>query len=378
MGAAAGRVPGRRVARHRDPRRRLGETVGAGFLHLARYEVALARWHWLDADGQTYRNLLLCAAPTPEHYLRLWKEVLRLRHGPGKPVWLVVRGDSYADGEPIPRETAPGDLVLAPALRRRVEADVLRFFDPEVSALYRSMRVPHRRGVLLHGPPGNGKTSLIRMVGASMPQVSCMLLRPAAGFDTDDLETVVSRWKQNAPAVLAIEDLDWLLGTVNVSTFLNLIDGVGAGGDPGASAGGLLLIATTNNPHKLDPAVNNRPGRFDVVMEIACPDRTLRAEFLARELAGTPGFDERVLAKLTDATSGLSFAHLQEVMRLSGLAVIHEGRTVREPRDVSDAVETIRASHQEAARGFPEKFEMPFGLGHLSRRERAADNPDNG
>ena len=83
------------------------------------------------------------------------------------------------------------------------------------------------------------------------------------------------------PAVLVIEDLDWLLEHTNVSTFLNLIDGVES--DGGRAAGGLLLIATTNHPDKLDPAVNNRPGRFDVVVEIPPPD----------EVAGGPSSSAR-------------------------------------------------------------------------------------
>jgi ATP-dependent 26S proteasome regulatory subunit len=223
------------------------------------------------------------------------------------------------------------------------------------------MGVPLRRGVLLHGPPGNGKTSLIRHIGARLPHVPALLLRPAADFDSDDLEEVIRRWSEQAPAILVIEDLNWLLVKVNVSTFLNLLDGV----DRGRGKGGLLLIATTNSPDQLDPAVNNRPGRFDVVLEVPPPDRALRLEFLCLALATVPRATLETLAARTD---GLSFAHLQEIVRLSGLTAIHAGRQERTEKDLSGAADTVRRAFDEAVRGFPVKPELPFGL--LPLRDR--------
>jgi SpoVK/Ycf46/Vps4 family AAA+-type ATPase len=103
---------------------------------------------------------------------------------------------------------------------------------------------------------------------------------------------VIARWRDEAPALLVIEDLDWLLAKVSVSSFLNLIDGVDC-----EATGALLLIATSNHPDKLDPAVNHRPGRFDVVIEVPPPDEGQRFEFLRR---GLPEMSEplrRVIAR---------------------------------------------------------------------------------
>jgi hypothetical protein len=121
---------------HSDDRAKVWEV---GFLRLAQSEIVLARRYWLAGDSE-YRTLLLCAAPSAEHYLRLHRRVLDLRHADAKAVWLVVRGHAHYDRTPIPRDLsgAADDLVLSPALRQRVEADVLRFFDPQVAELYKT------------------------------------------------------------------------------------------------------------------------------------------------------------------------------------------------------------------------------------------------
>jgi hypothetical protein len=335
----------------------------SGVLRLARAEVVVARWQWLDGDGYYLaRRMWLSAAPSAAHYAKLRARIQRYRRSTRAAVWQIVHGHAHSDSPPLPRDpSAADDFIMSAALRKRLDTDVIGFFGDDVAALYRALKVPYRRGVLLHGPPGNGKTSLIRHIGARLLQLPVMLLRATSGFDTDDLAEVVRRWKEQAPAILVIEDLDWLLKQVNVSTLLNLIDGV----DSGTVGGGLLLIATTNNPHELDPAINNRPGRFDVVIEIDRPDRALRLSLLRQKL---PEMEGATLEKLAAETDGLSFAHILEVLRLSGFAAIAAGRAERTESDLLDAAETVRSCNEEARRGFPPKLEMPFGLGHLRKK----------
>lgn len=329
----------------------------AGTLHLKRHEAVFARWYWVEHRG-TFRTLRLCATPSIEQYTRLRARLEELRHGKGASVWQIIRGSPWADGESVPRDKAAGkNLLLSTAIRHRIDIDVIRFFDEEVVRLYRSLGVSHRRGVLLHGPPGNGKTSTIRYVGAELPKVPAMILRPGAAFDSDDFEEVLNRWRAQAPAILIIEDLNWLLGSVNVSTFLNLLDGIES-----SSTDGLLLIATTNYPEKLDPAINNRPGRFDVVIELPCPDEGLRREFFRRNIPAQPA---EVIEKLTELSAGLSFSHLQEILRLSGLLAIQDGRSDRTDEGLMRAAQTVRETHEDAERGFAPKPEMPFGLAAL-------------
>lgn len=337
----------------------------SGILRLARHEVVLARWYWVHVeDGGTMRSLLLSAAPSAAAFARFRAQLSHLRRTGSRASWQIVRGYAYADLPKVPR-VAPADLLLDDDVRRRVDGEIVRFFTPEVERLYASLNVPYRRGVLLHGPPGNGKTSLIRHVGARLPHVPAMLLRPSASFDADKLEQALRRWMLQAPAILVIEDLNWLLEQVNISTFLNQLDGADA-----SVTGGLLLIATTNHPEVLDPAINNRPGRFDVALEIPCPRRDLRLALLRQKLAAQ--IDDAIIERVAGETDGLSFAHLQEVLRLSGLTAIHAGRNARCDADVLEAVRTVRRAHEEAIRGFPSRRpEIPFGLLPLRERRKS-------
>jgi SpoVK/Ycf46/Vps4 family AAA+-type ATPase len=185
------------------------------------------------------------------------------------------------------------------------------------------------------------------------------VLRPADGFDKGDLAAVFERWVEHAPAMLIIEDLDHALKSMDLAQFLNLVDGIDA-----SATGGLLLIATTNHPDDLDPAINARPGRFDVVMEIAPPDAVLRSRFFRQQL---PGLDEETLKMAKRESVGLSFSHLHEVVRLSGLMALSEGRGERTARHVREALEVVREAYGAARRGFPMTAEEPFGLARFRK-----------
>ncbi len=339
-----------------------GGFYGPGFLMLEAWGVAVARWYWIDPEFNTADTLWLAATSGPEAYDALRERVREIRHGGTTAVWQIVRGAASQDGPRVNRKRNAGkELVVAAALQEQIDRDVLGFFKPKVRRLYKKLDVPYRRGVLLHGPPGNGKTSLIRMIGGRLPKIPFLLMRSDREVDDRAVRRVIDRWQQQAPAALVIEDLNWLLKQVDVAQFLNLLDGIER-----QDAKGLLLLATTNHPEQLDPAVNNRPGRFDVTIELPNPNTGLRRQFLDRNL---PDLPDETRGKAADKADGLSFAHLREVLRLSGLLAIEAGRDNRDAADVLKAVDLVRDGHDRAARGFPKPPELPFGLQHKRRRD---------
>ena len=340
---------------------RAGQMEEPGFLLLREWGVAVARWFWVDPEYNSPDTLWLLAAESVERYDALRAKIKALRHGGSRATWQVVRGGPSHDGPRLRRRKDAGDeLILSDEIKKKLDRDLLGFFRPAVKKLYKKLDVPYRRGVLLHGPPGNGKTSLIRMLGARLPRVPFLVMRPDRRIDAGALRIIVDRWQKQAPAVLVIEDLNWLFQQVDVSQFLNLIDGIER-----PTAKGLLLLATTNYPEKLDPAVNNRPGRFDVVLEMPNPDTALRRAFFDRALGD---LDDGVRAKAASDADGLSFAHLREILRLSGLLAIDENRDERAGEDVLKAARLVHEGHDHAVRGFPKPPDVPFGLQHARKR----------
>lgn len=329
----------------------------AGFLWLRKFQVVIARWHYFDVYRTHWVPLWLCAAASPAHYHRLRETLVALTRERSEGQWQIVGGPTYG-GDLVARDpnSTWEDLILPSSLRQRLEGEVSGFFSEKARGLYQQLNVPYRRGVLLHGPPGNGKTSIIRVIGAVNPSIPVLVLRPAANFDDDDFHAVTARWIEQAPSILVIEDLDWLLPRLSVSTFLNVLDGIDSG-----RHGGLLLVATTNHVERLDPAVNNRPGRFDVVIEVPSPSAPMRLEFLQRKLTDA---SPAVAQKVADQTEGLSFAHLREIVHLSGLIAISDNRQTRSEPDIFRATSLVMQSYEEAKRGFPEQV-GPFGLAQL-------------
>lgn len=325
----------------------------SGVLHLRQMQVIVARWYWHDAaEGRTHAFYLL-AAPQIECIEALRQRMVTLNREPPRPVWQIV--GQYGDAARKPRENvADESLLLTDALRKRVETDILGFFTPQVAAMYKRLNVPYRRGVLLYGEPGNGKTSLIRWIGSRLPKVAALVLRAAHDFDTDTLVETFDEWKGMAPAILVIEDLTAVIERVNLSTFLNLLDGVDRKAD-----GGLMLIASTNHPDKLDPAVSNRPGRFDVVMEFPSPDESQRRDYFRGRLIET---DAATIEAAVHACAGMSFAHLEEIVHLSGMIAIRDGREFRTAEDVNAAVQNVRTTFNAAKHGYAKMPEVPFGI----------------
>src|SRR5687768_14475430 len=127
----------------------------AGWVRIARFDVAVARWYWVGQDS--VEALWLVAAPDVANVRKMHRRVVRLRRTSGAGVWQFVGEPSWSSSAGDRRRprahVAPDELVLDDAVRARVETDVIRFFSPDVEALHRGLGVPYRRGVLLHGPP---------------------------------------------------------------------------------------------------------------------------------------------------------------------------------------------------------------------------------
>ncbi|GAB4813702.1 hypothetical protein N2152v2_000748 [Parachlorella kessleri] len=208
------------------------------------------------------------------------------------------------------------------------------------------------RGVLLHGPPGCSKTTLARAAatasGATFIALSgAQLYSMYVGEGEAALRDAFSRARLAAPSILFFDELDSIVGKrvegqqashdVSVrllTTFLTEMDGL-------ELATGLLVLAATNRPQAIDPALL-RPGRFDLVLFVPPPDEAGRVAALkihTRAMPLAPDVDLPALARDTPLYTG---AELAGLCREAALAALRE--------DFSGARE-VAARHFEAARG---------------------------
>jgi chaperone BCS1 len=166
---------------------------------------------------------------------------------------------------------SPDSVVLRGGHMEELIADARRFLASRQWYLDRG--IPYRRGYLLHGPPGTGKSSAVIAVASALQMDIAILSLASTSLDDSQLADLLAELPVNAVAL--IEDIDCAFSgrgqepdkasKLSFSGLLNAIDGVAAGE-------GRLLFATTNHLERLDPALI-RPGRIDKKLEVLYADR---------------------------------------------------------------------------------------------------------
>ena len=200
------------------------------------------------------------------------------------------------------------DLVLPAALEEELRNDLPRFFAARET--YERYGVPWKRGVLLIGPPGNGKTHAVKAM-VNRLDVPCLYVKSLEACDGENacIRKVFVRARHNQPCLVVLEDIDSLITDKNRSFFLNELDGF-------ASNVGVVVIATTNHPERLDPSILDRPSRFDRKFYFELPGTDERRRYALRwndALQAEMRADAPVLAEVVKLTDGFSFAYLKEL-----------------------------------------------------------------
>lgn len=203
------------------------------------------------------------------------------------------------------------NLILRGSLKQEILDDLVQFFASRT--LYEEHDVPWKRGILFVGPAGNGKTHTVKALINSLEQ-PCLYVKSfraphTQGADEFNIRQVFDRARRTAPCVLVLEDLDSLLTPQNRSFFLNELDGF-------ASNIGIVTLATTNHPERLDPSILDRPSRFDRKYPFDLPELPERSAYMRmwnESLKPSLRLTEEGVVKISELTDGFSFAYLKEL-----------------------------------------------------------------
>ncbi|MBS7657180.1 MAG: CDC48 family AAA ATPase [Candidatus Bathyarchaeia archaeon] len=226
----------------------------------------------------------------------------------------------------VPRTTYEDIGGLQEEIQRLREMVELPMRHPEI---FQRLGIDPPKGVLLHGPPGCGKTLLARAVANESDANFFSINGPEImskfyGESEARLREIFQQAEKNAPAIIFIDELDSVApkreevtGEVErrvVAQLLALLDGL-------TSRGNVIVIGATNRPNALDPALR-RPGRFDREIEIGIPDKKGRYEVLQVHTRGMNLADDVDLKKLAEITHGYTGADLAALSREAGMKAL--------------------------------------------------------
>lgn len=205
------------------------------------------------------------------------------------------------------------DVVLAPAVQAAIEQNAVEVFRRREA--FRKNGVPLKRGIILHGAPGTGKT-LVGKVLAGLHLATFVYVTAADMSGLERVRSIFELARRLSPTILFFEDIDLFADDRSSYCSNAMLGEILAQLDGFETNDGLVFIATTNDLAAINPAIRERASRFDVVIHLELPSREARWKILRRHLPVTCGSDT-LLGEAMYATDGLSGAQVREVAYLA-------------------------------------------------------------
>ena len=223
-------------------------------------------------------------------------------------------------------------------------------------AKYKEVGAQMPKGVLLVGPPGTGKTMLAKAVAgeSNVPFFSISgseFVEMFVGMGASKVRDLFSQAKEKAPCIVFIDEIDAigkkrdgnLGGNDEREQTLNQLLTEMDGFDGNA---GVIILAATNRPEALDPALT-RPGRFDRRVPVELPDLKGREDILkvhAKKIKTAEGVDFHKIARMASGASG---AELANIVNEAALRAVRDGRSCADQSDFEESIEVVIAGYQK-------------------------------
>jgi len=260
------------------------------------------------------------------------------------------------------------DLKGVDEVIRELETKIALPFEND--ALRRELGLKPKRGVLLAGPPGTGKTTIGRALAHRLKSkfflIDGTMIAGTHGF-YGRVARIFEDAKRNAPAIVFIDDADVIFEDEDNRGFyrylLTILDGLES-----ASTERVCVMMTAMHPGNL-PAAMLRSGRVELWLETSLPDAEARSAILSERLANLPApFREADVERVSSASHGLTGADLRNVVDDAKLLFASDRIHAKQPAEVEEyflrAIETVRANRRKYSSSRPSKLGEPVQFGY--------------
>lgn len=257
------------------------------------------------------------------------------------------------DDDNVERPKLSWDDIILPSDQKEDMRNNIEYF-MQSKTMYRKLGLPYKRGLLFVGPPGNGKTMLLKVIASQYTEWQMIIFTVRSGSDNWDLNKAFQSAKEYAPSIIGFEDLDSIFhSNITMSHFLNKLDGFG-------KQDCVMIVATTNHPQDIDPALLNRPSRFDRVWVIDNPDIECRRMFIRKKFPKILSDD--AVEELAKGTDKFSMAYMEELYIASSLTAISRGKELPDEAEIFGSAEQLSLQVRDASHQFERKVKK-IGFG---------------